>query len=276
MRKKQAGAAVMFVVTALLLAVLIILLGCYKSLYFQIKRANNHIESRQEHWLAEGALECGWAQFKQTKDVPVLITDCDSGQSVFPTFTRSRDGYLVSATARYSTIHKEIVIGGKLGYGAMQSSADVYFHSSATFSTPDPGALGIDGWECIALRYKNRFYSAVSDNKGVIYGRPPYAQFTNPTNQDCANTSRNNYMTSIVGGVGGGRDFTKDLDLKPFESFFGVAAEDHNEVRNNGVFTSFKRAVGVGKINGRYFSGILPSLGRGELRNHSIRLQQFG
>ncbi|WP_264874930.1 hypothetical protein [Vibrio agarivorans] len=242
MRQKQTGAAVLFVVSALLLVVLIMVLGSYKSLYFQIKRANNHIEARQVHWLAEGGLECGWAQFKVQRSVPLNITDCDTGFGVFPTFIASSYGYRVSSSAGYKSLHKAILLSGSLDFGAMQSSADIYFNSSATFSTPDPGLLGTDGWECIALRYKNRFYSAVSDNKGIIHGEPPYTNFTNPTNQDCANTSANNHMTSVLSGVGGGKDFLKDSDVTPFESYFGVKSEKHNEVRDNGVFNIISAA----------------------------------
>lgn len=32
---------------------------------FQLKQGQNYIESRQQYWLAIGALECGWAQLQQ-------------------------------------------------------------------------------------------------------------------------------------------------------------------------------------------------------------------
>ncbi|MDN4733952.1 hypothetical protein QYZ42_14835 [Vibrio parahaemolyticus] len=51
--KKQQGAAALLVVSVLLVAALMMSLGSYKSLFYQIKRANNQIEARQEHWRAE-------------------------------------------------------------------------------------------------------------------------------------------------------------------------------------------------------------------------------
>lgn len=234
--RNQQGAAALLVVSVLLVAALMMSLGSYKSLFYQIKRANNQIESRQEHWLAEGAVECAWAQFKLSKSVPAVVTDCDSGFATIPSFASTLKGYLVTSTVGFASVKKEIMMGGDLSFGAMQSSADVYFHSSATFSTPDPGELSSDGWECIALRYKKRFYSASVDNKGVIHGESPYSDFNNPTNKDCANTATNRHLSSSSGGVGAGDDFTQDTDLKPFESFFGVRAEDHNDIRDNGVF----------------------------------------
>ncbi|MEF1341863.1 hypothetical protein REH81_34815, partial [Vibrio rotiferianus] len=57
---KQSGAATLLVTSMLLVAALVVTLGSYKSLFYQIKQANNQIVSRQEHWQAEGGLECGF------------------------------------------------------------------------------------------------------------------------------------------------------------------------------------------------------------------------
>ncbi len=234
--KKQQGVAALLVISVLLVAALMMSLGSYKSLFYQVKRAKNQIEARQKNWLAEGGVECAWSQFRVKNAVPTVVTDCGSGLSTIPNFTSTSSGYLVTSNVGFTSINKEIMMGGNLGYGAMQSSADLYFHSSATFSTPDPGELGRNGWECVALRYKKRFYSTVVDNKGVIHGDPPYVNFDNSTSKDCANTSTNDHLSSSVGGVGAGKDFTQDTGLKPFDSFFGVKAEDHNDIRDNGVF----------------------------------------
>ncbi len=237
MRKYQDGVAALLVTCLLLAASLVIVLTSYRNVFYQIKRAQNEVTSRQQHWLAEGALECGWAQFKPIKSIPATVTDCDSGLAIVPSFEVTQAGYMVKADVGFASLKKEIQMGGDLGYGAMQSSADVYFHSSATFSTPDPGALGSDGWECIALTYKNRFYSSVVDNKGVIHGDSPFADFSNPSSLDCANTATNNYLSSATGGAGAGKDFAQNTHLKPFESFFGVEEADHDKVRDNGTFT---------------------------------------
>ncbi|HHF0508804.1 TPA: hypothetical protein ACPHTW_003877 [Vibrio antiquarius] len=243
------GYTTLLVTSILLLLALIASLASSKGVFFQIKVAQNEIKSRQAHWLAEGGVECAWAQFRVSNIVPEVITDCGSGLWTVPNFTSTSNGYLVTSNVGFTSISKEIILGGNLSYGAMQSSADIYFHSSATFSTPDPGELSSDGWECIALRYKKRFYSSSVDNKGVIHGESPYADFNNPTNKDCANTTANRHLSSSVGGVGAGDDFTQDTDLKPFESFFGVKAEEHNDVRDNGVFHVMTGSVAGGIPN---------------------------
>ncbi|MDF2154222.1 hypothetical protein [Vibrio sp. CAU 1672] len=236
MKYRESGIATLLVTGVLLMVTLVVVLGAYRGVFFQIKRAQNEVKSRQQHWLAEGAIECGWAQYKALNSVPVTVTDCGSGFGTIPEFTATANGYQVSSAVEGALLRKEILVGGNLGFGAMQSSADVYFHSSATFSTPDPGELGADGWECVALRYKNRFYSAVVDNKGVIHGESPYPDFSNPASQDCANVAGNDHLSSSVGGTGAGKDFVHDETVKPFESFFGVKAEEHNKVRDNGTF----------------------------------------
>lgn len=232
MRKYQDGVAALLVTCLLLAASLVIVLTSYRNVFYQIKRAQNEVTSRQQHWLAEGALECGWAQFKPIKSIPATVTDCDSGLAIVPSFEVTQAGYMVKADVGFASLKKEIQMGGDLGYGAMQSSADVYFRSSTTFSTPDPGALGTDGWECIALTYKSRFYSSSVDNKGVVHGESPFAGFSNPDGRDCANTAIKDHLS-----VGTGKDFLQNTHLKPFESFFGVEEADHDKVRDNGTFT---------------------------------------
>lgn len=59
--KTQQGAVVLLVASVLLVGALMISMASYKPLFYQIKRSNNEIESRQEYWLAEGGLECALA-----------------------------------------------------------------------------------------------------------------------------------------------------------------------------------------------------------------------
>ena len=60
--KRQNGAVILVTVSALLIAILMMQMGFYQSLWYQIKRVNNEIQSRQEHWIAEGGLECAYSQ----------------------------------------------------------------------------------------------------------------------------------------------------------------------------------------------------------------------
>jgi len=228
----QNGVATLVIVSVLLMVTLVVTMGSYKSLFYQIKRAQNEIKARQDHWLAEGAIECAFAQFKQNNKVPPLVTDCDSGQGVIAQFIATSSGQRIAAYSDYSSLQKEILSTGEVKSGAMQSSADLFFYSSATFSTPDPGELTPKGWECVALRYRNRFYASVVDNKGVIHGKKPFEGFDSK-GRDCAPTHK---TTSASWGYLGG-DFVKDENLSLFEQFFNVPPAEHDRVKKKESIT---------------------------------------
>ncbi|WP_233263839.1 hypothetical protein [Vibrio vulnificus] len=55
MKNHEQGAATLLVTSVLLIAALMATLGSYKTLFYQIKRAQNEVLSRQSYWKAEGA-----------------------------------------------------------------------------------------------------------------------------------------------------------------------------------------------------------------------------
>ncbi|MEI8672869.1 hypothetical protein P4S52_14315 [Vibrio sp. SA48] len=55
-RAKWRGAITLLVTTLLLAITLMLVLGSYRATLYQIKRAQNEIETRQDHWRAEGGL----------------------------------------------------------------------------------------------------------------------------------------------------------------------------------------------------------------------------
>ncbi|HDZ9241636.1 TPA: hypothetical protein RUZ16_003302, partial [Vibrio cholerae] len=93
MRQYQQGVATLLITSILLSVALVVTLGSYKNLFYQIKRAQNEVKARQEHWLAEGGLECGYSQFLITNGLPGIVNDCDSGLGVIPQFSLISSGY---------------------------------------------------------------------------------------------------------------------------------------------------------------------------------------
>lgn len=96
--KKQQGAAALLVVSVLLVAALMMSLGSYKSLFYQIKRANNQIEARQEHWRAEGGLECVYSKTKINKTLPTNVNDCITAMGLDALTYSSGSSSLVTST----------------------------------------------------------------------------------------------------------------------------------------------------------------------------------
>ncbi|MCG9683476.1 hypothetical protein L1D31_12940 [Vibrio sp. Isolate23] len=74
--KKQSGAA-LIVMTCLLLSVtLMVIMGSYKGVLYQVKRSNNEVDSRTAHWLAEGGLECAFASVSSEGLIPESLNGC--------------------------------------------------------------------------------------------------------------------------------------------------------------------------------------------------------
>ena len=183
--KKQRGAVALLAVSILLVAALMMSLGSYKSLFYQIKAANNHIEARQEHWRAEGGLECFYSLIQSTGSAPpatsLISSQCETPLGLHQLILKPNH-QLLSKPAPNSnrTIEKQLVFSRGRASGALKSSTDLYINGSAKFLTPDPGELGESGWECVAIRFKNAFYSRAGVlNQGVMHGSAPYTGFVN-------------------------------------------------------------------------------------------------
>ncbi|QIA62649.1 hypothetical protein GT360_03595 [Vibrio astriarenae] len=239
MRKKQSGAAVLFVVTALLLAVLIMLLGSYKSLYFRIKRANNHIESRQEHWLAEGALECTFAKVQQERDVPSTLNDCRTASDLDSLTISSGASSIITATKGYRTLRKTIKLPSFGEPGAIKSTSDLIINGSYT-SSPDPGrSLGNNEWECTSVVYESSFYANnVNTYHPYQLSHKPYAEFPDSSvgsEQNCA-SSHYSWDSNVASSKS---DYRQSSTMEPFEDIFDVSRGDWFDVMSNSETFSY-------------------------------------
>ncbi|NVD06043.1 hypothetical protein FCU94_03865 [Vibrio sp. JPW-9-11-11] len=59
------GAITLLMTTALLAVTLMLSLGMMKTVFYQLKRAQNELKQRQLHWRAEGGIECAVALVAQ-------------------------------------------------------------------------------------------------------------------------------------------------------------------------------------------------------------------
>lgn len=171
-------------------------------------------------------MECGYSQFLFANGLPGTITDCGSGLGIIPQFSLISSGYKVTSHYGYASLVKDILISGNMAHGAIQSASDIYVRGSVNI-VPDPGAFNSEGWECIALRYKNIFdASGAIQNDGVLIpNKPPYTGFVNPTGKDCQTT----HKSSASGSLPTGSDFVKQPEMSLFEEFFDVSEEQHEK-----------------------------------------------
>ncbi|WP_123766752.1 hypothetical protein [Vibrio maerlii] len=268
-RKNQSGVITLLVTSALLIGSLLIILGYYKGLFYQIKRAQNEVNARQQYWLAEGGLECAYTKavlFVSPKYFdqnyyninPDFAEDfwsseCEnvnSGLSVHSTKT-SRNLYQLTASYGNSSVHKHIDYRRTVSSGALQSTSDLIVHGSTVFSPPDPGTLSSDGWECKAVVFNRYFYSSGVRNQGLVGTPSPYGDFsggacaTHSNSSQSYRTSSSSYSGVVPDSfdsdghpIGNqhfniGLDFSQQTDLSPFQALFDYPKTEWIKVLNS-------------------------------------------
>lgn len=234
--RNQSGATTLLVTSLLLVAALVFTLGSYKTLFYQIKRAHNEVKTRQQHWIAEGGLECIFSKALLNNAVPTAssIPDCNTNGSIQFTYSTPEDR-LKEVTSKYgnAAIQKIIKQPGTGASGVMKATSNLYFAGGMAMR-PDPGKrLGNNEWGCTMLRYSNDFkvYGTIQ-NQDLHNSILPYHGF--PSDQKCKKDSGDSYSTTTTGNrntpTGLQQDFVLDASQKPFEDLFDVPRDEWFDV----------------------------------------------
>ncbi|WP_423840214.1 hypothetical protein ONE56_02985 [Vibrio mytili] len=250
---RQYGATTLLVTSILLIVALLVTLGSYRSLFYQIKRAQNEVSARQQHWVAEGGLECIYSKALTNNAIPTSasIGDCNvNGDIEFSYTSLSARLRKITSTYGYSSIDKTIQLPGTGASGVMKATSNLYFAGGMAMR-PDPGdSLGGDEWGCTMLRYSSEFivFGALQ-NQGFDDAHLPYQGF--PAGQNCKNESSDSYITSTSGNYDTPtnlkQDFVFDDTQKPFEDLFDTPREDWFDVMS---FNGFVKIANVPLTNG--------------------------
>lgn len=237
----QQGIATLLLTAIILSLALIVALSTYKNLFYQIKRAQNQVEARQNYWLAEGGVECGVAQYAvlgyaPNSAQPSPYPDCDSGLGVIAQMNQVGNSLVIVASQGYSTVRKAIITTRQVA-AALQSTANLFMRGAFHFTPPAPTQQINDvEWECAALRFKHRLYIngsfTVSD---LLPSEPPWAGF--PSTNQCAAEyvgpgPAGFYATSAEDLDGVVKSIEQDSDMNLFEEFYGVPASDYESIKN--------------------------------------------
>ncbi len=166
MRQYQQGIATLLITSILLSVALVVTLGSYKNLFYQIKRAQNEVKARQEHWLAEGGLECAYSNVKEkiivlASTTQHVVNGCDSTVNIHK---KLGNEYLVTATQGYATLEKMILASG-MGLGStIKTSGSIELTGSMHFV---PFASGdINESDCTSI-ISGGSVSYVASNSGT-------------------------------------------------------------------------------------------------------------
>ncbi|MBP2701950.1 hypothetical protein GY654_19155 [Vibrio parahaemolyticus] len=234
---RQSGMTTLLITSMLLIVALLLSLGSYKNLFYQIKRTQNEVLARQSYWLAEGGLECGYSIIVNNNDKDADVSKCldipdyklDS-LSLVPGLNFSS---LVSVSG-FNKIAKGISNKSFESHGVIKSSADLYFKGSYSVF-PDPYKEKTpNNWECIILRYKTNVYlhhdstTHIKNSQFEGAPTPPLEGFdidSNYCHEDYKTikaTKREHFKS----------DITKNINMDIFKETFGVERSKWSEVKS--------------------------------------------
>ncbi|MFA0422450.1 hypothetical protein AB4562_10460, partial [Vibrio sp. 10N.222.54.A1] len=146
--KKQRGVVTLLITSVLLIGALVVTLGTYRSVFHQIKVAQNEVQGRQEHWRSEGGLECGFTYIAEN-DLTAIPNDlmdyCQQSKVVTLGSEALTPNILVSSSESLS-LNKEISFVDASGLGVMQTNSSLEFISDHNIDiNPDIALTAVDG-----------------------------------------------------------------------------------------------------------------------------------
>ncbi|MGX1924355.1 hypothetical protein ACUALS_03930 [Vibrio sp. NH-7] len=221
--QKNRGLATLLITSLLLVASLLVVLGSYKGLFYQVKRAQNEVQARKDHWAAEGGLECVYTKAKQLNAVPASVSDCKNLLNLDSLNIVGGTPNVIHSKSGYITLKKAFVSPIVSSTGAIRSKSDLVINGAYT-SSPDPGkSLGSNLWECTSVRYFNYFHAKTGYNTFHPFETiKPYATFPDSINPNFQKCSPANHSWSVLDLADTAEDFKKDTDMDPFRDVFNV------------------------------------------------------
>ncbi|MEZ8058939.1 hypothetical protein [Vibrio splendidus] len=233
--RKQRGVVTLLITSVLLVGALVVTLGAYRSVFHQIKVAQNEVEGRKAHWLAEGGLECGFTYIAENDLTAIpndLMDHCQQSKVVTLESEALTPNVLVSSSESLS-LNKEISFEDASGLGVMQTNSSLEFISDHNIDiNPDIALTAVDGInECVSVRFLD---SVIYKQKGggrlktITPESPPFPSF-----ESCQQTT-NISSDAIIDSSGSlpsnsfQSDFKFDPDIDTFSNYFGVPKTSEN------------------------------------------------
>ncbi len=215
MKARMQGAASLLITSLLLLLILVLTLSSYQRLFFQIKRVQNEVETLQQFWLAESALECAFsiisAQGRAPEDLQQqclnLGVESDELQ-LLPAYPHTLSVTMNSGR----TISKRLRLFNDRSAGVIQARSNLLVNGNLSF-TPDAREQNAGGdWLCKLVSYQaNLSLNGQLTNANLDAMRPPYDDF--PNAQTCAAT----HLTQNVLLADVSNDDVDDLFMQRFD-----------------------------------------------------------
>ncbi|MEZ9463747.1 hypothetical protein [Vibrio splendidus] len=265
--RKQHGVVTLLITSVLLIGALVVTLGTYRSVFHQIKVAQNEVQGRQNHWRSEGGLECTYSYLRELDKAILDIKDASARPADFSDWcspygnapqievsdSASSIAYIVASTTDTQLLSKTIRESSQLGSGAIQSTGPIEIIGTLSLKpTVKEEPISGNEYECVSVTFADLFtyqYDSTHGDSGQTLGLEvldpsadgPFSGFDGVCDSD--------YKTEIPKGSSGSsysiyapdsyqgtnplpfkKDFNPDPNMNPFYTFFGIAKTDQNIV----------------------------------------------
>jgi hypothetical protein len=228
--KRETGYSTLVLTSVILLMVLVVALGSYRSIFQYFRIVEHRVMAMQQDWQVEGAIECVFAQSKVGQLFPLDVDECEADVGQL-----NITGHLVKrihSISGFSALERHFILPSANSTGAVKASTNLILSLDASFM-PDPGALDEDlNWQCTSIRYRNQFLApSVTTFHPYQLSLTPYAGF--PSSQVQQQRCADNYHSVGRSSNSTQHDFYHDSELRPFEDLFGVDESNWFEVFAN-------------------------------------------
>ena len=221
--KPQRGYSTLLLTSLVLLIVLIVMTGSYRSMFQYLRIVDHRIATMQQDWQAEGAIECVFANAKVGQLFPLDVEEC--GADVDQLNVTGNLSKRINSISGFSSLTRDLLLPSADTAGAIKASANLVLTEDSIFS-PDPGELDDDfKWQCVSVRYRHHLFApSVTTYHPYQQTLTPYLGFPDSDSQQqrCADNHHSVRQTA----AGSQNDFYRDSELSPFEDLFGVAASN--------------------------------------------------
>ncbi|WP_372384593.1 hypothetical protein AB8613_05155 [Vibrio sp. BS-M-Sm-2] len=265
--RKQRGVVTLLITSVLLIGALVVTLGTYRSVFHQIKVAQNEVQGRQEHWRSEGGLECTYsylleldktiADIKDASTRPADFSDWCSPYENKPQIEISdsaiSSAYIVASSSNVQSLFKTIRERSQLGSGAIQSTGPIELIGTLSLKpTVKEEPISGNEYECVSVTFADLFtyqYDSMHGDSGQTLGLEVLDPSADGPFSGFDGVCDSEYKTEIPKGNSGSRysiyapdssqgtnpppfqkDFNPDPNMNPFYTFFGVAKTEQNIV----------------------------------------------
>ncbi|MDA0120773.1 hypothetical protein [Vibrio sp. T11.5] len=224
--RRQRGAFLILVTSLLLAASLMVIIGSYKGVFYQIKRSQNEIESRKAHWLAEGGLDCAFVNVLSNGRIPEDLSRCKRLLGLDELEIVTGRPHTIRASSGYVTLSKAFLLP-ELKIKSAITAINHLLVSGALYLSPHLGTrISKQEWACVSLRYQGELYAQSYATKPPRKAVDVSRYFSSDDKSLQPRCLEKNYTKFAWQLSSTQDDFIRQEGLEPFKEVFATARDN--------------------------------------------------